>query len=527
MMRAKDKKKPIIDDLSIFEDPLPPLDHDETDDCDAKELATYISEVVDGVEEEELDLRSDSDTPPLIDEVSIAKSMLIEASDESWVDDTESNLGAAIDTAFGDDAEGWLEGGDGEGEGAIEPLSDDWFIDDDALSLPDDGGDLEGPDNEASSDFEIGEASWDNLDDLASSNEDEEEPIAAMERLGIDLDTDDWDEMPMLDPPFVMDKQFLGPHRGGVAAAAFADGSPLAVGDGLYVLGADGMLYPVVCSESISGMAATSIYIQGESVFIGTATRGLLVTRDRGKTYKQLNSWFTQGLARGLCTSSEQVSTQFTVFGQVLPTGHRLLGCTGKGQLFCSSDKGLTWRSLPIPGPCEAAAPVVGTTELMLLTRSKTAGIQMWRSCNLTEWQPGALPSTVSAFRGVYPSISLAAVADTILLGTADIACPLVWSLDKGRSWQIDDTQTGVTAVALDPDDPVSMAVATHDPTIDQGVIRVSNTGGGNWQTVLRIDDAGARITGLSMRAGRTRELLAVTEHGVYIVTLASICVSH
>ncbi|MCP4606962.1 MAG: hypothetical protein GY847_41700 [Proteobacteria bacterium] len=523
----KNRSKQPANETTKEEDALPPLDHDEIEEADPEELASFLTTT----DEEGALLLYDEEQP--FDDKFNAADSVISPIESSWMEDSGEPAGIEIDTEIEEEQQKWTEGDDVE---AVN-LEKNWFIDDDEKEvLPEDDG-AEEPIEEETPELDVDRKLWDDLEDEKAFSEEEEEILDAMERLGIDLPDYELDAVAEVSPALLLDKQFLGPKEGDVTAAAFSGGSPIAVGDGLFVLGADSMLHPVVGSQ---GLMATSISVCGETIFFGTESRGALFTKDRAQSLTQINSWYTHDLIHDERASFKGISSQFEIFGQELSSGYRLIGRTGSGQIFTSLDNGHSWQGPLIQGHCLAICPVCGREELVAMVDSASQGVCLHRNKDHDVWERLNFPDII-AQAASKNRISLSAVAETVVVAVDDPSIPMYCSLDDGQTWLSVEGLKGVTAVALDPDDPGWIAAATYNPVQNLGVVRLSDDGGQNWRVALTIESPNeddelastqntqneCRILDLVVHTGRMRQVLAATSRGVHLITLARPGVSH
>ncbi len=532
-LKDKDPPKNAVEEIIIDDNALPPLDHDEIKETDPEELA----DLLDPKNEKESFLTEEGEESTG-DEGVFAES-LMDLDDDSWAEGEGEQRDAEVSVDIDDKDEGWSEKGAG---GSFE-FEGDWFIDDDnqAPVLNDDGA--EGPAGEDIYDLDKERDNWDSLGDETDDEDHEESTLEVMDRLGITLPTfakSELDSNVEVNLGLLVDSLFLGPKEGMVAAATFVQGSPIAVGDGLFVPGADGMLHPVLSAQRLAEMQATSICIHDKTLFIGTQCGGAVATKDRGVGFQTLNSWYTSGLASDSQTLPEQLSTSFGILGQHTEGGFRLFGCTGEGQLFLSMDRGASWRGPLIRGHCLDLSPVAGSSDLTALVDSQDHGIQLLRSRDLKKWDPLSLPDgfTLAVNKS---TVCLAASTETMVIAAEDPEVDAYCSLDNGRTWGTIDGLKGVTALALDGEDPGWIAAAVHDESNNGGLLRISQDGGKHFKTVLKTGEVDqdnpsksvkevnrdGRILDLILDVGRTHQVIAITQGGIYLVTLTRKGVSH
>ena len=498
------------------EDSLPPLDHDETPVVDPAEFASYLE----NFEEEE-----PAGEVPMEDELELSESLIGE-DESSWLGEDEEKTPLDVELELTNDEHSWLE--NDEEQKAL--LVEDWFIDEDVEKdlLSDD--DSEGPLSKES--YQIEPETWDSLDD-DEADEDDIEIWESMERLGITLLETPSDDVIQTGEEDFPDAVFLGPSGGGITAAVFAGGAPIAVGEGIFVLGADGMFHETEASARVAETLATSVCWDGEIVFIGTRHRGAFATMDRGATLIALNSWYTQGLNGSGDLSMDELSTSFEVFGQDFLGGFRLLGRTGEGQLFQSLDWGTSWMGPILKGRCSSIIPVGGGNELMVVAESAEKGPALLRSPDLVQWETVETPQNLTLNSTNYP-VHIAACRNTIIAGCSSPGTPLYRSLDRGASWAPVLQASCISAVLIDPEEPNWIAVASYNEKQGLSTIRVSEDGGDKWQRVFvtkpsskgantlpggDASDAGI-IIGLNINPTKVSELLAVTGRGAYLLNL-------
>jgi hypothetical protein len=406
--------------------------------------------------------------------------------------------------------DGLEEGGAGD-EAREEPgLEDEWFLDDDGDPLDRDGRD--GPLEDRVDG--IDEDGWGDLG-AGGEDDDEELPVErAMARLGIELPPEVVARpvSTRLEGGVARDLVFLGPREGAAVAIDVRGGAPVAAGDEVFALGADGRLHAV--REHLPSRA-TSVRVLGGSIVVGTEAAGALRLDHPGARPEAINGWSSQGLGPRV---GQGISTAFTIFagGSADPT---LFGLTGEGQVFASRDVGEHWAGPLTTGRCLAATAVEDTGELAALVDGP-AGVVLVRG------HPGRLRAVRNAGSG-FETLLRAGTARLVAAGPlvavipAGAAEPLLLSVDGAGLVAL---AAGVTAVALDGDDPAWIAAAFHDPGADRAEVRVSGDGGRSFQVALVIepeDGPGSpAVTALAVDAGTTTKIYAVTGRGVYRLTL-------
>jgi hypothetical protein len=443
---------------------------------------------------------------------------------DSWVDDGDEGERVELDVEVEEEETAWSD----EGADDVLALDDAWFVGPGDEAMVDDGGE-EGPvDDEITS---IDSSTWDDLGD--DVEEEESEPVEeVMDRLGIAFPEAEREERerssgPRVDRGVALERQFLGPIDGLVEAVAVSGGAVVGAGDGLFVLGADGMLHRA--AERLSGQG-NSICVHGDHTFVGTDTAGALRFGVRGQEATPINSWNAVWL--GERQLDGRVTTSIRLAGQPVDDGFRLLGLTGEGQLFASLDLGRTWVGPLSAGKCLSVVAVDGTEEAVALIGGPGADPSLVVSADLQQWREIPTPPALSAAART-GEVRLAASELTILAAVEDRTAPLLCSLDRGQSWGEISALTGVTALAVDPGDPGWIAAATHDPDRDLGLVRISEDGGKIWRTAAITGRERSRrgrsgsteihgmVTCLIVDVGRTRRLFAVTGEGVHQIALA------
>jgi hypothetical protein len=444
--------------------------------------------------------------------------------------DVSGELVGEGEGGFADGAEGLPGGDDGQwpelsGDGLEEGWSadetgeaprpeDDWFLEDAVPALDRDGRD--GPLEDRVDG--IDEEGW---DDLGADGEDGDDggelPVErAMARLGIELppELDVRPEVTRLEGGVARDLTFLGPRDGAAVAIDVRGGAPVAAGDEVFALGADGKLHAV--RERLPSRA-TSVCVRGGSIVVGTETAGALRLDHKAARPEAINGWSSLGLET---PAGQGISTEFTVFagGCEDPA---LFGLTGEGQVFASRDLGEHWAGPLTSGRCFAATAAEDTGELVALVDGP-GGIFLVRG------HPGRLRATrcvdpgIEALLRAGPARMVAAGPAVAVLPAGALA-PLLLSIGGAQLVPL-ASAPGVTAVALDSDDSAWIAAAFRGPSADRAEVRVSNDGGRSFQVALAIeseDGSGSpAVTALVVDAGTTTKIYAVTGRGVYRLTL-------
>ncbi len=390
----------------------------------------------------------------------------------------------------------------GDDDGPAAPLDDTWFENEpDPGALDDDGAEgLLAPEEEhlpePPPEPDLGPD-----EDLAADG-------------GADAEGDD------VGAPGELEARYLGPARGLVTGVAFVDGAPLAAGDGLYRLGADGLLHRYDAEEEIGAIA---IAAAGDDVFIGTAQRGLLRARGFGGALAPL------GVPRSLRGQDDarDGTIAFRLFALLRGGGVRLVGLTGGGRLLSSDDGGASWSGLAEGTRCTAACPVEGEDGLLAL--AVEAGGAFLLALH-GDGQPAriALPDAFAAAALESP-INLAAGGGVVALAVDRPGTPLLVSIDRGARFSEIRAVVGVTALAVDPREPGWIAAAQYRGNSDLGTIRTSRDGGATWRTAFTVgraeereerDRGRGRVASLAVVGEDARLLVAVAGDGVYTAPL-------
>ncbi len=497
---------------SLLDLELPPLDSDELFEIDRDTMADLLDTDYESLPEEtSMDIAPDP------------SELLSDFEESSWIVDGEEEAPMNVDLSGDLDESDWAVT-----DGEDSPMAIDWFEPEIGDDTPEDDG-AEGPVHKEL--YEIEESRWDALDD----GEDEEEDIlVTMERLGMmeEMFAVSSDNTGFESPLSSADISFLGPDGGGVKAVVFSGETPVAVGDSVFVLGADDRLHAVGARSG--NLGATSVTMDERTMFVGTRRSGVYLSRDRGSTLHAVNSWYTQGL-KSSGSPLDEISTSFSVTGQQTSNGFRLYGVTTEGQLFWSLDHGVTWHG-PVPqGRCAMVTPLEGTDRLLAVFDSQPDGVDLSVSEDLENWRSITFPESLRdpLSRG---ATLLTGCDSTIILCDTERGI-LHRSLDLGESWERIESmsEAETTAIALDSEDSSWMAVALLDREGPRAEVRVSESGGESWRTVLIIkparDDllaeAPEHITALSVSNIGPRRLAVVCGRGVYRVKLSERSLAH
>lgn len=514
--QREDRRK----DETEEQEPLPPLEGEELFQMETGELADLIGAEYEGDPESREEIVRPEEGYALVGETD----------EGSWLDDDAEEDRNEVDMSLDDLDEGWSDvAADGDEQGSL-----DWFLPEsgDSAGVADDGA--EGPEGER---YDIDESAWAPLDDDSEEEGDGEEDIlGAMDRLGMSVDAiAEANDAPLLlhGPSPLVEVTYLGPERGEVAAVLFIDESPVAVGDGLFVLGADEMFHR---SSPLRDITANSLAAHGGGIFIGTERSGAFATRDRGKTLRSINSWYIHGLDDIGHVPLDDVSTSFFISGHRLATGFILLGRTVEGQLFASQDQGITWRGPISKGRCLSQPKSAGPGTLIAIIDLPGRGPTLCLTPDLERWTPMVLPETLRG-RLNRGDLIHCAHGRTTIIGVADPAFPCYRSRDQGHTWQVVEGVSDLCAAAIDADDPGFIAIGSFVKDRAASRVQVSDDGGESWQTVHVVHanqykseaDAVAcrRVLDLVIQGGRQRRILVQTGQGVYLVTMTRQDLAH
>jgi hypothetical protein len=462
--RDKDRPSEDPDPPPLPLDDLPPLDDGDLEPP-ALEAIEELVGADDGADDGALgldDLSADELTRELAD-----------FEDAAGVEEVDDVGAFASDEVFEEGSEGWADA-----EEPAAPMDDPWFVDDlDAESFDDDGG-AEGPVAEPDDPF------W---------------------------DADEGSEV-----------QYLGPVRGWVAGIAVVDGALLAAGDGLYRVGADGLLHRYDAENEID---AVSVCAAGAAILLGTERLGLLRAEGFGRAVEPFGIWLD---AR--CAAERRLPGPLAVFG----AGAVLAGLTGDGELIASDDEGRTWRGPLAERRCLAAATWEGETAILALVDGEEGPALLAGDGRAKWWRPGAPCPIGASDRSA--KISIAAAGGVIAIGSDRPGAPLSVSMDHGESFSEVAAVTGITAIAVDAREPGWIAAATWDPAEGVGAVRVSLDGGKTWRTAFATGRAEeredpsfrpGRVTSLAVAGDDVRLLYAVTGEGVYSAPLPEGAAAH
>lgn len=503
----------------------------------------------DGIDAEDLDVLGDllekelgengdfsvleEDEEPLINQDDLLGGIIEEVDN----DDAPELQGAEVTTDYDldDFDEGWVEAEGGSPERSGD--ESEWFLADDLEELTDDDKGAEGP--LEVEDFEF------NHDPLENGDELEDERVGINEvlgRLGLefpDISSEDIEPVVEVAAGVLLETIYLGPPGTPIAAVTTCKLGPLAGGDGLYTLGADGLLHRGPLPTSGENLRVGSLACVDDDIFVGTQSSGAFRTRPRATAWTAINDWFTGGLADDM-SASESIGAGLTVFAAKMGSHVRLFGLTAAGELFASDDRGRSFHGPLTPQRCLAAAVVEGTSAVLALVGAPEAPQLMRADFNLT-FEPVCVTADLTGPADT--AYALCACQDTYLLARDSATAPLLCSVDAGRTWFEASQIHGPTALAIDPDNPTWLAAGLRDRRRDLGMVRVSDDGGHTWKTALvtgrdlEEDDLGPPTGGLPMRDGTVlsicirsdtkRRLLCGTRNGVYQANFALERASH
>jgi hypothetical protein len=411
---------------------------------------------------------------------------------------------------FGDDA-GWKS----DGEEDTLSFEASWFVSDDETSSAEDEG-LDGP--EGSESYDLDDSKFASLE--VNDNDDSIEDIfETMKRIDIALpdieaESGDVDDLPLLH----VSQSYLGPDHGSLTDARFFQGTPIGVGEQLYILGADCRFHAVLDSQE-GPLEADSIAWYKDTIFIGTARRGVLVTHDMGRTLTPSNSWYTEGFIQRGAVSAE-CSTSFTVFGHFHPVRFCLIGRTGEGQLLVSEDFGASWRGLMLKGCCAPIAVSTYSTGIFALTSDLSDTVSLYKSVDLEKWDNVPLPSKLS--RLLSPLNGIVAAARKSVAVAAKYTRSLYLSVDSGIHFTEIRCPAEITAILLNRESPDFIAVGV---TSTDGCAHVLTTvdRGRTWSIALSVEPSGihdkVEFSSLCANLGQDLRILTVSTVGAHLIS--------
>lgn len=368
-------------------------------------------------------------------------------------------------------------------------LDDDWFDDGADGPTADDPADaLDAPETAAGSDPGDG---------------DEEEARGLLDAEAAAFDADGSDDGWLRGD---LESEYLGPARGRVLCAAFVSGALVAAGDGVYRLGADGLLHR--CDEEEDEIGSIGVAVIGGAAFLGTAERGILRVHDLGRRLVPVGLPEAAG-APGPC----RVVAQEGATG-----GGRLLALTGAGRLFASGDLGGSFGGPLLPERCLAVV-AAGAGEAVVALVERGARAELLESRDLEKWSRIALPEPVAAIALKAP-LSIAAGGGLLAIAAGVDGAGLFVSMDGGATFSRIPGLERVTALAVDPREPGWMAAATYRPWERVGEVRTSRDAGATWRTAFFTGLAGEREEACE-DAGRVLSLRVEGEDGGVLVAVA------
>jgi len=484
------KKQGHLIENSFYDDvKLPPMADDAMEEVDPAILADYLDNFEDDQPKPKTDLNLDNSENATVD--------FIDSDEGSWLDNggqTHAPEGIELDD---DNQASWST----DSTQAFPAIEDNWFTEEEPTPLASaDKGD-DGPMIDA--DMEIDSSNWENLDNWEDTKDEPVEKV--MERLGISLPQAEDDSQPppksdlAPEPDPLVDVQFLGPLNGQIVAISVKSDILIAVGSGLFMIGADGMLHQINASTELNG---TSVCSHDDFTFIGTSNQGALMMSGTDSHLTPINAWNMLGVGD---KSDSTVATSFDIIGQPQDNNsYRLLGSTKGGQLFASLDLGLTWFGPLTPERCLAKTVISNTEEVLVLTRSGD-GAQLLRSCDLEHWEKINIPANLEKLvrKG---NVTLAANSKTFVIGLDNPDVPLFYSLDSAETWQSNESIKNVTALTLDIENPGCILAATYHSQQGQGQLRISRDGGHEWKTLLV---TGKHNSPKSPTDGKIRQIVA------------------
>lgn len=411
-------------------------------------------------------------------------------------------------------------------------MDDGWVFDQEKMAMPE-VEETDGPDNEEAIDFgpelDLGEPEEADVDPAMTELSDEEAYA-----LGLELcdEAQDFEGRPFVDAPptVLLDSTFLGPMEGRGVAGAFSGGKPVVVGEGMFVLAADGLLHETAGAARLAVAEASSIFTHGRLIYVGTDYGGLFVTRDFGRTFELLNHWVGRGLASSVANVLSNIPTSLRVMGQRCADGIRLLGLTGEGELLTTWEPEGEWQGPFGLGRCLAVCPVDGTQEVLLMATKANGAPRLLSTRDFEHIEERPLPQGLG-LQVARESLLIAASGSTVLMGVDASNTSAVVSGDGGNTWRALTHLGRPTALLVDSDNPSFLAVASWREEHGMGALHISEDRGTRFYTVLvtgeNSDSSSAvrgehRIRNLSLHLGRIRRLLAVTEAGTHLVALST-----
>ncbi len=439
-----------------------------------------------------------------------------------------SNDNSVFDISLGsellDDDSGEADSSDDD---EILDFDSSWFVAETDDSTEDDGG-IEGLLHAET--YDIDENNWAAMEQEEDEvlNDDILEVLKRNDLLLNDYDNDEADFNDCLE--LNVKTSFLGPASGALFTAVFYQGTPLGVGERIYVLEGDSLFHPV--SESCTtDFTALNVAWYKDEIYIGTKDRGALVTRDLGRTFSSINSWYTSGFVRGGEVCTDKCSTSFSIMGHFHPTHFRLLGCTGEGQIYATYDGGKTWEGPLLKGCCIETSACTGDPTVWALTKDISDSISLQKSQDLVNWESVPIPLKISsALIAAKTSIGMASGRKSIALYSRGTGGYLYLSTDDGNNWQEIRLPFPITAVVMDSENPNTIVAATTHSNGRSKVV-VSFDCGLSFLPVLSVysdaEPGKNTVSSLAINYQNGTHILATTQNGAYLIMLPNDNVKH
>lgn len=511
-----DEKKPLKDlgiDELVDESALPPITDDEVEDPSPSLLSDYLDEIA----EDTATRAGNGETGEEgFDYIELELAALEEG---SWIEESCEDRELLIEVDIDEQEVSWSE----EDAAADSLLEEHWFAEELDHPLEEDGGE-EGPIDEEIA--QIDQSAWEDLDGWEESEDESVEEM--MERLGLTIGHEEEERTPgSVSFHMSVDVQYIGPKGGRAVALTSLGDSLVVVGDGVYMMGADGMVHELATTPEIE---ATSVVGHREMTYIGTRRNGVVTLTGSDPRLRPLNDWYSLDMQEPV--KAGMIETSFSLVGHDLDGRLRLVGTDGSGRIFESLDEGATWKGPLDLGRCLGIAPV-GDTPQVIAAFQEGKNLSLRASEDLVSWTHVPISRPMEGF-GTGPSMALAAATGTIALAPGEDDTGLFVTLDDGISWREARSLHRVSAVAIDPQDPSWLAAAGRDPGSGLVAVRVSGDGGTTWNTAIILDEeredearGERRVEQLKVVSGSHRILYVVETGGVHQVTITSRHTSH
>lgn len=530
MNQEPQNDKPTVDDDDdddLIEGDLPPLAEDEED----KELGLPLDSLL---EEQRDDGMSWLDDRVGIDdynaeEVADDLGTIEGGEEESWTTDSEGDEtleGTEADIGSGDEY-GWTK--DNEAIGANGDWDDDLDLQEsEGHSILDDAGE-EGLDEDQ---LEIDTTRWGSLGGEIVGDGVEGDDEAAGLDLGLSFEEEvriSGGALPLPLDEKMLKAAWLGPPTAQPTALAFRDGSLYAAGAGLYHPSGR-QLVATGASPQVEQRQATSVAIDPDSpetLYIGTTTGGLLVSRDGGDTVEPKNSWTSAAPGCGSPNSpAVSVVVHSSSSGLWLRTAHdKLLRSTDQGQTWSTALADVAVRLVA----CDPAGPAVAA-----LTRDDQGVAVRW-SRDGQHFERRALSDDQAEVLWSSPEARLGVRDETVLLGAEELTDGVLHSSSAEEPWGVLDQCPRATALAaLGPSQRPALlaglffagkdlgALVRRDPETDQWVMVCEI---GRLQGLFDIEQIGihevsARIIAVAADPDNPRQIALATGVGVFLIEM-------